>query len=56
MLQKSSKVGDRVTEVADEDGECSSEAGRVLNDLLKGHKVVHKAISWWTMLSGKFQW
>jgi hypothetical protein len=56
LLQKSSKVGDRVTEVADEDGEYSADAGRVLNDLLKGDKVGHKAISWWTMLSGKFKW
>jgi hypothetical protein len=56
LLQKSYKVGDRVTEVADEDGECSADAGRVLNDLLKGHKVGQKAIIWWTMLSGKFQW
>jgi hypothetical protein len=45
-------VGDRVTEVADDDGECSFDTGRVLNYLLKGHKVGHKAISWWTMRSG----
>jgi hypothetical protein len=52
LSQKSFKFGNRVTEVADDDGKCSVDAGRVLNDLLKGHKVGNKAISWWTILSG----
>jgi hypothetical protein len=55
LLQKSSKVGDRVTEVAGKAGDGSSDAGRRLNEVLKGHKFGHKAISKWTMLSGKFQ-
>jgi hypothetical protein len=45
LLQKSSKVGNRVTEVDDVDGECSVDAGRVLNNILNVHKVGHKAIS-----------
>jgi hypothetical protein len=45
LLKKSSKVGYRVTEVADDDGECSVDAGRVLNNILKVHKVGHKAMS-----------
>jgi hypothetical protein len=45
LLQKFSKVGNRLTEVADDDGECSVDAGRVLNKILKVHKVGHKAIS-----------
>jgi hypothetical protein len=45
LLQKSSKVGNRVTEVADDDGEFSVDAGRVLINILKVHKVGHKAIS-----------
>jgi hypothetical protein len=36
LLQKSSKVGDRVTEVDGDDGECSVDAGRVLNDVTEG--------------------
>jgi hypothetical protein len=45
LLQKSSKVGDRVTEVAGDDGKCSVDAGRVLNNIMNVHKVGHKAIS-----------
>jgi hypothetical protein len=45
LLQKSSKVGDRVTEVDGDDGECSVDTGRGLNNILKVHKVGHKAIS-----------
>jgi hypothetical protein len=55
LLQKSFKVGDRVTEGAGEAGDGSVDSGRRLNELLMGHKVGHKAISKWTMLSGKFQ-
>ena len=55
LLQKFSKVGNRVTEGADDDGEYSVDTERRLNEVLKGHKVGHKAISKWTMLSGKFQ-
>jgi hypothetical protein len=36
LLQKSSRVGDRVTEVAEEDGEFSADTGRVLNDFTEG--------------------
>ena len=49
-------MGDRVTEVAGDDDECSVDAGRGLNDILNVHKVGHKAISWWTMLSDNVQW
>jgi hypothetical protein len=56
LLQKSSKIGDRVTEVAGEAGDGSVDAGRWLNEVMKGHKVRQKAISKWTMLSGKFQY
>jgi hypothetical protein len=45
LLQKSSKVGDRVTEVAGDDGEYSVDSGRGLNNILNVHKVGHKAIS-----------
>jgi hypothetical protein len=55
LLQKSSKVDDRVTEVAGESRDSSVDAGRRLNEVMKGQKVGHKAISKRTMLSGKFQ-
>ena len=42
--------------MAGDDGECSVDAGRVLNNVLNVHKVGHKAISWWTMLSDNVQW
>jgi hypothetical protein len=48
-------VGDRVTEVAGEAEDGYVDAGRRINELMKGQKVGHKAISKWTMLSGKFQ-
>jgi hypothetical protein len=44
-----------LTEVAGEAGECSVDAGRGLNETLKGHKIGHNAISRGTMLSGNFQ-
>jgi hypothetical protein len=44
-----------LTEVAGEAGEISVDAGRGLNETLKGHKIGHIAISRGTMLSGKFQ-
>ena len=47
MLQKSSRIVTGLTEVAGEAGESSVDAGRWLNE--------DKAISKWTMLSGKFQ-
>jgi hypothetical protein len=45
LLQKSSKVDDRVTEVDGDDGDCSVDSGRGINNILKVHKVGHKAIS-----------
>jgi hypothetical protein len=48
-------MGTGLTEVAGEAGESFVDAGRRLNEVLKGHKVGHKAISKWTKLSGKFQ-
>jgi hypothetical protein len=36
-------------------GEVSVDAGRGLNEILKGHKIGHSAISRGTMLSGNFQ-
>jgi hypothetical protein len=44
-----------LTEVVSEAGDGSVDAGRGLNETLKGHKIVHNAISRGTMLSGIFQ-
>jgi hypothetical protein len=44
-----------LTEVAGKAGENSFDAGRGMNETLKGHKIGHNAISRGTMLSGKFQ-
>jgi hypothetical protein len=55
LLQKFSKKGTGLTELAGEAGESSVDSGRGPNETLKGHKVGHKAISKWTMLSGNFQ-
>jgi hypothetical protein len=44
-----------LTEVAGEAGESYVDAGRRLNEMLKGHKIGHNAISRGTMLSGNFQ-
>jgi hypothetical protein len=55
LLEKSSKMVTGLTEVAGEAGESSVDAGRWLNETLKGHKIGHNAISRGTMLSGNFQ-
>ena len=45
-------MNERVTEM---DVNGSATNGKGLNDLLKGQKVRHKAVSWWKMLSVDFQ-